>query len=243
MIESIRFLNYEIEIKRRPRRRNITLCMHPYKKIQVRVNLKISHKQVIEFLLSHQAWIEKNLKKFQMLESQFVRPTMTEGSCYPFLGQLKYLQFSTTTGKHSFFKLEEGFLIYHRPHLENIRTDFSNEFYKKLHLFYKLEAEAYLNRKVKEWSDQTGLVPSKLKFRSHQARWGSCSSNQHIILNWKMICLSPVLIDYVIVHELCHLKHLNHSKEFWALVESFFSSYKESKQVLQKQEHFCRFLS
>lgn len=247
MIESIRFLNHEIEIKRVPRRRGLALYMHPFKKTQIKANLKVSSSQVLEFLMAHQSWIEKNLKKFQIIETQFKKPTLEEGSCYPYLGELKYLQFSNTTKKRSFFKLEDGFLVYYKsnsigtiPIMTNEKD--SEDFFINLKYFYKSEAEIIIKSKVDEWSKIMGLIPNKLKIRTQKSRWGSCSSAKHVNLNWKLICVSPVLIDYVIVHELCHLKHLNHSKDFWNLVEFYFPSYKESKMVLKKQEYFCTFL-
>lgn len=241
-MESLDFLNQEVEIKRSPGRRNLSLYMHPNKKPHVKANLKTTPQQILEFLFQHKEWIEKNIKKFQkakeQLEAQFKSPTATEGSFYPFLGELKYLKFTKhNISKKSLFKFEDGFLIFYET--EEVSQI---EFFNRLKLFYKTEAENYLRLKLMEWVKITGLAPLKLKFRAHRSRWGSCSSNRHISLNWKMICLSPALIDYVIVHELCHLQFLNHSKNFWNHVELFLPAYKETKKVLQTQEHFCRFL-
>ena len=93
------------------------------------------------------------------------------------------------------------------------------------------------------WIAETGLTPKKVMFRSNQSRWGSCSSERHISLNWKLICQAPALIDYVIVHELCHLVHMNHSEKFWNLLGSYLPTYRDTEAVLHDQERLGAFLS
>jgi predicted metal-dependent hydrolase len=87
------------------------------------------------------------------------------------------------------------------------------------------------------------LAPKKLGFRSQKTRWGSCSHQGSVTLNWKLVCAEPGVIDYVIVHELCHLKHLDHSKNFWRLVETYCPDWKEKKKWLQKRTFEFDFLN
>jgi predicted metal-dependent hydrolase len=70
-------------------------------------------------------------------------------------------------------------------------------------------------------SDQTGLKYNKATFKSQRTRWGSCSANKTISLNYKLLFLAPELVRYIIVHELCHTLIMNHSPKFWAMVRSF----------------------
>lgn len=242
-MEIIEFLNLEVEIIRAPKRCGITLRMHPDKILCIKTNNKISQKQIVDFLLSKQKWIEANISKFKTLEEQFKIPTFTEGACFPFLGELKYLHFAQASNGYLFYKIEDGFLVCYLPN--NTRADDFNseELSNKLKKYYKSEAEVYLRNRLIYWSDITGLRPYKLVFRSNQTRWGSCSSRGHISLNWKLICQSIALIDYVIVHELCHLRYLNHSSDFWGLVETHLPSYETIKKVLNQQERLGRFLS
>lgn len=79
----------------------------------------------------------------------------------------------------------------------------------------------------------TGLKPNKVRVRSIKYAWGSCSSNKNITINEKLICYSQDAIRYVILHELCHIKYMNHSKEFWNLVQSYMPDYKEVKKELK----------
>lgn len=216
--------------------------MHPDKFLSVKTNRHTSAQQILRFLNSKAKWIEKNIVKFKILHEQFKIPTFTTGAHFPFLGELKYLQFEKTSLRRTFFKFEDGFLVCYRPENPGLREIDIDDLSEKLKKYYKSEAEAYLKKRMYYWSEVIGLIPNKLVFRSNQTRWGSCSSRQHISLNWKLICQSQTLIDYVIVHELCHLQHLNHSVDFWNLVERHFPSYESVEKVLNQQERLGRFL-
>ena len=78
------------------------------------------------------------------------------------------------------------------------------------------------------------LFPTKITFRKAKTRWGSCSSKNSISLNIALAALPRSLSDYIIIHELAHIKHKNHSKAFWALVQKYYPNYKDAKEELKK---------
>ena len=86
---------------------------------------------------------------------------------------------------------------------------------------------------VNELIDMTGLVPSKIRIRDIKYAWGSCSNNKNITINKKLISYSESAIRYVILHELCHLKYMNHSKDFWDLVKKYMPEYRKAKAELK----------
>ena len=77
---------------------------------------------------------------------------------------------------------------------------------------------------------ETGLVPNKVRIRDIKYAWGSCSVNKNITISYKLIRYSRQAIRYVILHELCHIKYMNHSKDFWNLVATYMPNYKEVKK-------------
>ncbi|UCC13903.1 MAG: M48 family metallopeptidase [Gammaproteobacteria bacterium] len=79
---------------------------------------------------------------------------------------------------------------------------------------------------------QLGLVPSAVSIRRQQTRWGSCSSKRGVSLNCALLFLERELVDYLIVHELCHLKHMNHSRRFWSLLGSILPDYKDREEAI-----------
>lgn len=76
--------------------------------------------------------------------------------------------------------------------------------------------------------------PGKVFIRSQRTRWGSCSGKGNLNFNLRLIALPPELREYVVVHELAHLKHRNHSKAFWSLVSRFYPDYRSAREELKK---------
>lgn len=80
---------------------------------------------------------------------------------------------------------------------------------------------------------QTNLVPNKIRIRNIKYAWGSCSSNKNITINLKLVDKTEEEIKYVVLHELCHLKYMNHSDKFWNLVEKYMPNYKDIRKQLK----------
>lgn len=99
--------------------------------------------------------------------------------------------------------------------------------YKKIAKQVLFDRLSYIESKIK-------LKSSLMKIGDSKGRWGSCSSRGVICLNWRVIMLPPEIIDYVIVHELCHLVEMNHSQNFWRLVETFLPKAPELKKEIKE---------
>lgn len=97
------------------------------------------------------------------------------------------------------------------------------------------EAKRYLTERARALSNQTGLSVRRLSFRKQRSRWGSCNHRGDLSLNLSLIALAPELIDYVIVHELSHTRHMNHSRAFWREVERHCPSAKRLDSALRKK--------
>lgn len=96
------------------------------------------------------------------------------------------------------------------------------------------EAKELIPERTRRFADMMGVGYNKITVRRQKTRWGSCSSKKNLSFNCALLLYPEELLDYVIVHELCHLKFMNHSKEFWAEVGKYMPDYKRRRALLKK---------
>ena len=101
---------------------------------------------------------------------------------------------------------------------------------EKKPLYTKEEFKEIVEKHSNELIKQTGLMPNKITIKQIKYAWGSCSSKKNITINLELIKYSEQAIRYVILHEFCHIKYMNHSKDFWNLVEKYMPDYKQVKK-------------
>lgn len=107
---------------------------------------------------------------------------------------------------------------------------------KHIEKYLKQQAEELIPQKVATYAQLTSLKPVSIKIRQYRSRWGSCNSRGELSFNYLLMMLPISVINYVVIHELCHLQHLNHSKEFWQLVAKHFPNYIEAKQWIKTNQ-------
>lgn len=164
--------------------------------------------QADKMILKKAKWIVDKLE----LVAEKPNEPIVSGSRLPYLGRNYYVQILSDENAtkaiveftYSKFKITI-----------NPNTDVQAEIQAALNIFYRQKAIEKITKRVQYWSNKTGLVYNDLKFRSLEKRWGSCTPNNNIIINYEAVKLSYKHIDYLIIHELCHTKIKNHSKEFW----------------------------
>ena len=116
---------------------------------------------------------------------------------------------------------------------ENINTSDYSIVQRKIEQKQKEIAIFYIEKIMNEMIKKTQLYPLKIEVRKFKSIWGSCSSKKVIKINQNIIWYSQEEIRYVCLHELCHLKYMNHQKEFWNLVEKYMPEYKKSVKILK----------
>lgn len=99
---------------------------------------------------------------------------------------------------------------------------------------FRKAAKEYFPKRVAYYHALTGGVYTKITIRDQKTRWGSCSSSGTLSFNYRLMYAPPRVLDYVVVHELCHLTHMDHSKAFWTMVESILPEYKTYRQWLKE---------
>lgn len=102
---------------------------------------------------------------------------------------------------------------------------------------YRNAAKDYFTKRVAYYHTLTGGVYHTITVRDQKSRWGSCSSRGTLSFNYRLMFAPPRVLDYVVVHELCHLTHMNHSKDFWNMVRQIMPDYKIYKEWLREHGH------
>lgn len=102
---------------------------------------------------------------------------------------------------------------------------------------YRNAARERFNARAAYFRAITGGDYTSITIRDQKSRWGSCSSRGTLSFNYRLIFAPPHILDYVVVHELCHLTHMNHSRDFWAKVESVMPDYRECRKWLRDHGH------
>ncbi len=106
--------------------------------------------------------------------------------------------------------------------------------------WYKRQAESLLTMRTQHWAEIMDLHPEKISISNARKRWGSCSSEGHVVYSWRLIAADRDEIDYVIIHELSHIRFLNHSRAFWELVERYCPLYRQSEKKLNDLARYLK---
>lgn len=104
-----------------------------------------------------------------------------------------------------------------------------------LEKWYRRQAEQLLNEKAAFYADCLGVSYADIRIKDQRSRWGSCSSKKNLNFNWRIIMAPEPVCDYVVIHEICHLLHMDHSREFWKEVEGLCPEYGQHKSWLKEK--------
>jgi len=188
---------------------------------------KVSQKEIEKVLIKKAAWITKSRQR--LLEKKGKPLQFREGDELFFFGKGYPVHYKQSNKKRSslHFDQEEGFTFtYHVFDPE--------KFEHLLNQFYKQEAQRLIPEMTEEYAESMQLFPSRGSFRKARSRWGSCNNSDAISFNYLMMKLPLSVIQYIVVHELSHIKHKHHQKEFWNLVEIYLPDYKEQQKELKR---------
>jgi len=188
----------------------------------VRAPLRMRKDDIDSFVAKHVAWIER--KQSQMKQKTTYSPghVYASGERFWYLGEQYPLKISHTAVQPLVFK---GHFILARTALLQARSVFE--------AWYRQQARQILTERVEAYARKMGLVYNKIRITSARTRWGSCSSQRTLSFPWRLVMAPTDVINYVVVHELIHLRVRNHAKAFWDGVESVMPDYREKRAWLK----------
>ena len=226
----------EYEIQRKPFRRGMRLSVQRDGRVRVLAAVTTPTLLIERFVFENVQWIEQQKQKWVEYHAKHPRKQLVAGARLHFLGQERELVFEPEGRKSPVVEAVENFIV--------VRGNELSPMVAKLALkrFYDKQARLHLPERVAHFSREMRLQPTGLSFRAQKTRWGSCSSAGHISLNYKMMIAPEAVIDYVVVHELAHLRHADHSRNFCQLFESHDARFKEHRHWLRAHQHEAEFL-
>ena len=215
------------------RQKTIELVIDLESGFTVKAPGSMSKEEVAANLRRKASWIITNLDKMNEVIRNETRKEFVSGEKFPYKGKhyrLKVVQVNeeivpTLTFTHSKF-------IAHVP-VSVPEFDYPRIIQPLFIGFYHEKAEKVLNQRARMYSKYFEEKPSLIKVRPLKNKWGNCSKTNQLRFNWRVVMAKMSIIDYVVVHELCHTKYKDHSKAFWNEVQKILADYEERKEWLR----------
>ncbi|KTF14709.1 M48 family metallopeptidase [Pseudoalteromonas sp. H105] len=221
----------EYTLKRSRRRKTVALKVQQ-QSLTVYAPYGVAVASIEHWLQSKQEWIKLQITQQGQLIQQQQQPM--QAMQINLFGSPLTLSFAT--GKKTLVHFVDEAML---PNLHiTISTRVQNKqamYQTQLETFLHDQLESYIEMRLHHFCDQMGeALPSKLKIMVYKRRWGSCNQRRELTFNLLLVSAPQWIIDYVIVHELSHLKYLNHSSQFWSRVNQYYPQYKDASSWLEK---------
>jgi predicted metal-dependent hydrolase len=219
----------DILIRRTSRRRSLALVMRPDGRFEVRAPDWISQKKIDAFIAEYTPWMDKKRTQRGHWPTPVSRTWQT-GDVFYLHGEP--LTLTVQQGAKSKVEVDEGrlFVTVAVPADPTVVA-------RRLVRWYRQQAQAHFVPRVAELAAQMGEAPPEVAFSNAHTRWGSCrASTRSLRLALRLLMAPKPVQDYVIVHELAHLTHMDHSPRFWALVAQYMPNWKEHAEVLRTHD-------
>ncbi len=211
-------ISYTLQQSSRARR--LTIRVDSKGQVIVTTPPRFPKYKVSEFVESARAWIEKQLV------SQVKKPVLLSSTKVFYFGK----EYDVKVSK----RLDGTVKVGKEVVIVSPLTLTSAAVLTLLSGWLKSRAIEYISKRVYELGDTMGLKFNNLVFKQQKTRWGSCSSQKNLNFNWKLIHAPKEVIDYVIIHELAHLTHMNHGKHFWNLVVKYDPDHPHHRRWLER---------
>lgn len=172
-------------------------------------------------------WILKKLSQLRDTSLENFRRDFKEGETFLFLGNNYNLEIVKNRRKIPKVFFREGKFYLETGIFDPVKMR------KAMEKWYREKADRIINERVGLYIEKIGKRPQDVKVKEQKRRWGSCAAKSKLYFNWRIIMAPGGIIDYVVVHEMSHLVHANHSKKFWQKVESVLPDYKKRRKWLK----------
>lgn len=221
-------------LKKSRKTKHVHLQLSEYNTLEIIVPVGFNPKYLPKIFQEKRRWLKKYLPNFQdgrnlqvaSGNTQFTLPTHISLKAVDEIWHVSYESLINKKSTRLMMSYQKLTLIGN--------TEDKNECLMLLKKWLKRKGKQHLLSWLNRLSQQTNLAYKGVTVRGQKSLWGSCTINNHINLNYKLLFLPPELVNHLIIHELCHTKHHNHSKSFWKLVEKYDPTYHPNHKQLNQ---------
>lgn len=219
-------IEFKVEFKDR---KTMSISVEPPKDITVVAPVGTNIKEIKGIVKSKGAWIVQKLFEFRNIEAKRVNREFVNGESFMYLGRNYSMQIHVdeTLHNNSSVKLFRGkFHVYVKEKNDEIIKEAMEGWYRE-------KTEEQVKKRIKYYQKYFNKKPTAIKVKEQKKRWASCTSNNELLFNWRCSMAKSTALDYIVVHEMCHMYYMNHSQEFWDLVFSIMADYELRKEWLR----------
>ncbi|MGN0143600.1 MAG: M48 family metallopeptidase [Clostridium sp.] len=234
----IEYKNKVIEfqvIKRK--RKSICIKVDTDSRVTVITPLRMPDEKIIDIVMKKASWISEKQKQMSRADSRKIIRKFEDGSTFMYLGNeyplhivygTEYKGTRAVLGKKTLKSPYDDthFIIY-------TNTQDEDEMRKALEKWYREQTKEIVLKKIKLYENFFKDKVSEVRVKEQKRRWASCTGKNAILFNWRCSMAREDVIEYIVLHEMCHFVHRNHSKDFWNLVEEIMPDYKEKHEYLK----------
>ena len=216
-------------IRSRKRKKTLSLMVTGKGDIVVQAPYATPAQEIDAFFARKREWLEEKLRQIRERPALQIAGPPADGNTLFYLGKSCPVILRDTGVRAELFTLSDGrFILDSRIH-----------FHRKaiIRAWYEGQAASYIPKRVDHYGRSFGLQAAGIRISRAQNRWGSCSAKNVLAFAWRLMMAPPAVIDYVVVHELAHIREKNHSRSFWSFVASIMPDYAAQRQWLKIHGH------
>jgi len=218
-----------ILVRSKKRKKTMTLQIRQDGSIVIYAPQSISNREIERFFYEKKKWISTKLDQ-KKRHGKYIKKghTFSEGDTFLYLGRSYPILIHEYDGNHPPLQLLFGNFLLRRDRVDDAPALFIK--------WYKQRAEEEITKRVVFYSRKLNLYPQTVRITNARTRYGSCSSNNGLSFSWRIIMAPYPVIDYVIIHELIHIREKNHSKRFWKALAEILPDYREKRAWLKEKD-------
>lgn len=214
----------EFEVRRSARRRSIQITVDRGGELVLTAPESCAAATMTKFVREKSFWVYTKLAEKEALGRKVSAKRFVSGEGFDYLGRSHRLVF--VADQEAAVKLDAG-----RFHM---RRDAATNGRAHMVLWYTTRARQWLEPRVSKFAPRVGVVPSGIVVQDLGYRWGSCGTSGRLYFNWRTIMLPPSIVEYIVAHEVVHLKHQNHDRKFWTALGRVMPDYDERRARLRE---------